>query len=617
MNAEHIQNVFEDYLNEKQSQYALLLNSAWGSGKTYFWKQKLRPIVSQNSLKPIYISLNGVAKIETIEYQIMLTMMPFISQKEDGKIKSIFKVIGNGLDTVFKSFTGSKISDFVNGIITDNLNFTDKLICFDDLERCQIPIVEVLGFINNFIEHKQAKVLFLADESRFNDSEYQKVKEKIIRHTLNFEPSLPELMPQLLLRYKETSPEFYSYLETKLEQFTRTLLSVGEKNLRNISFVMDNLKKLFPVFRDQSEDIDTEILFFSIIISIEYKNGNLKSTDYNDRKKLDRLNKSYQIARINKVALDQKKKKEETEPQVEKPYEELFYLKYLTNKIDNYYFYPSVYRLILSGFFDTERFTNEIEARKKIVVTQEQKDFQKIMEGKYKWMEQKEFDDLVLTVWNNALLGKYSIYDYPHLLNHYHHFAFNGLITQNIDDVKEGLKKGLDIAVLRGELDSYQLHNLMVFASPDHIQEFKNLVEEYHYKIQEKNYLIAGEKLILAFDKNDQHLLKLIGDQIVSTIFPLFNSIDQYRLFNSIIHTNNAMLCDFSSILANRYHRTDIHKSLHSELESFEALKKKLLNHLEDMKQIEPLRRHLLLIILQEINHVLNHLENKMMGTPR
>lgn len=617
MNGEHIQNVFEDYLNEKQSQYALLLNSPWGSGKTYFWKQKLQPIVLRKSIKPIYISLNGVAKIETIEYQIMLGMMPFMSQKENGKLKSIFKFLANGFDTVFKSFTGSKFSDFINGIVTDNLIFSDKLICFDDLERCKIPVVEVLGFINNFVEHKQARVLFLADESRFNDSEYQTVKEKIIRHTLNFEPSLPELMPQLLLSYRETDPDFYLYLQTKLEQFTQTLLSVNERNLRNISFIIDSLQKLFPVFRNQSEDIHTEIIFFSIIISIEYKIGNLKSTDYNDRKKLDMLNKSYQRARIAKVAQEYKRKKDEIEPQIEKPYEELFYLKYLKTRLDNYYFYPSVYRLILSGYFDSERFTNEIEARKKIVVPQEQKDLQTIMEGKYKWLEQQNFDRLVSSVWNYALAGKYSIYDYPYLLNDYLHFANNQLITQNIDDVKDGLQKGLGIAALRKEVDNIQLQNLMTFVSPDHIEEFKKLVEHYHYKIQEQNYLGFGEQLISAFNKNDRNYLKVIGDTIVKTIYPLFDSIDLDQLFNAILKTNNAMLCDFSNILLNRYHRTNIHKSLHSELESFEVLKKKLKMHLEDTKQIEPLRRHLLLIILQEINHVLNHLENKMMGTPR
>ncbi|UUC44171.1 KAP family NTPase [Flavobacterium cerinum] len=617
MNAEHIENIFGDYLIENETQYALLLNSPWGSGKTYFWKQKLQPIVLRNSLKPIYISLNGVAKIETIEYQIMLGMMPFISQKETGRLRSVFKLISNGFDTVLTSLTGSKFSDFVNGIVANNLNFTDKLICFDDLERCQIPIGEVLGFINNFIEHKQAKVLFLADESRFNDIEYQKVKEKIIRYTLNFEPSLPELIPQLLLKYKNDNHDFYQYLHTEKELFIKTLQLVNETNLRNISFIMDCLQKLFPVFSNEKGDIQKEIIFFSTIISIEYKAGNLKSTDYKDRKKLDRLNKSYERSRISKVALDQKKKREEIEPHIEKPYEEVFYLKFLTGRIDYYYFYPSIYSLILSGYFNAERFKNEIEGRKKIVVTQEQKDLQKIMEGKYKWLEQKEFDRLTSTVWENALLGNYSIYDYPHILNHYHHFSLNNLITETVENVKAGLKKGLEIAILRKELDDNQLNNLMAFISPEHIEEFKKLVQDYHYKTQEQNYLGLGVQLIGALNQNDQHRLKMVGDQIVNTIYPFFNSVDQNLLFDAILKTNNAMLCDLSSILPHRYHRTDIHKSLHSEVESFEILGTKLKSYLKEEKHLEPLRHHLLLILLNEIGEVLNALENKMMGTPR
>lgn len=617
MNAEHIKNILGDYLIEKDSQYALLINSAWGSGKTFFWKQQLLPIVQQKLFTPIYISLNGISKIETIEYKIIQGIYPFLAKKENSNSNFFSQFLGNGANIAFKKFTGSNFSELSKGLIIDNFKFSDKLICFDDLERCQIPIAEVLGFINDFIEHKSAKVIFLADENRFSDNEYQKIKEKIIRHTLNFEPSLPELIPQLLLRYKDTNPDFYLYLQNEKDQFTNTLLSVNEKNLRNISFIMDNLQKLFPVFRNQSEDIHKEVIFFSIIISIEYKTGNLKSTDYNDHKNLDRLDKSYQISRISKFALDQRKKKEENVPKAEDPYEEKFYLKYLKSKLDNYYFYISVYRLILSGYLDVESFTEEIKKRKKIVISKEQKDLLKITEGNYKRLEQQEFDQLVSTVWNNAIEGKYPIYDYPHLINHYHYFALEGLIDENIDQVKEALRKGLDIAIIRKELDNKQLQNMMAFVSPDHIQEFKNIVQEYHYKTEEKNYLGYGEKLIIAFNQNDQHHLQTVRDQIVATIYPIFDSIDKDQLFDAILKTNNAMLCDFTSILLNRYHRKGIQKSLISEFDSFEILRTKLKDYLTEEKSIEPLRRHILQVILKEIDEVLNYLENKIIGSPR
>jgi hypothetical protein len=38
------------------------------------------------------------------------------------------------------------------------------VICFDDLERCTIPINEFFGFVNNLIEHCNCKVIILADE---------------------------------------------------------------------------------------------------------------------------------------------------------------------------------------------------------------------------------------------------------------------------------------------------------------------------------------------------------------------------------------------------------------------------------------------------------------------
>ena len=46
----------------------------------------------------------------------------------------------------------------------DFFSTEDKVFCFDDLERCTIPINEFFGFVNNLIEHCNCKVLILADE---------------------------------------------------------------------------------------------------------------------------------------------------------------------------------------------------------------------------------------------------------------------------------------------------------------------------------------------------------------------------------------------------------------------------------------------------------------------
>ncbi|ODS80766.1 MAG: hypothetical protein BGO42_04680 [Flavobacterium sp. 40-81] len=150
MTADHIQDIFNDYLKAENTQYAIMINGSWGSGKTHFWKEKLDPLVLCKKLKPIYISLNGISRIEGLEYQMLLGLTPYLSNSENKVIKSSTKFIGNAANAVTKFFTrSSSFSDIFKGMVIDNLNYSGKIICFDDLERYQIPIEEVLGFINN------------------------------------------------------------------------------------------------------------------------------------------------------------------------------------------------------------------------------------------------------------------------------------------------------------------------------------------------------------------------------------------------------------------------------------------------------------------------------------
>lgn len=49
--------------------------------------------------------------------------------------------------------------------IDDLLKKGENLILiFDDVERCQIPISEVLGYINYFVEHAKSKVILIGNE---------------------------------------------------------------------------------------------------------------------------------------------------------------------------------------------------------------------------------------------------------------------------------------------------------------------------------------------------------------------------------------------------------------------------------------------------------------------
>lgn len=78
MKSKYIEDIFTDYLATKQTNYAILINGSWGSGKTFFWKTKLSQLSKDAGLKPIYLSLNGLNKIETLDYQLKIKLIPFL-----------------------------------------------------------------------------------------------------------------------------------------------------------------------------------------------------------------------------------------------------------------------------------------------------------------------------------------------------------------------------------------------------------------------------------------------------------------------------------------------------------------------------------------------------------
>src|SRR5690606_21770687 len=58
------------------------------------------------------------------------------------------------------------------------------LYIFDDLERCEMPINAVMGYINGFVEHDDRKVIIIANEDEIKGaSGYRRIREKLIGKT--------------------------------------------------------------------------------------------------------------------------------------------------------------------------------------------------------------------------------------------------------------------------------------------------------------------------------------------------------------------------------------------------------------------------------------------------
>ncbi len=190
---EHITEYLNYYVDMENPQYAVLLMGNWGCGKTFFIKKLMTKWEEENNLseniifKPIYVSLNGVSSVHTINQKIRAKINPFLYSKG---MKVGKKVLAGLLKTTVKidmNFDEDEKNDGSFSFNIDSLGLLDssnkeingkRILVFDDIERCKIETDEIFGYLNNFVEHSSCKVILLSDEGIIRDR-YEKNKSEL------------------------------------------------------------------------------------------------------------------------------------------------------------------------------------------------------------------------------------------------------------------------------------------------------------------------------------------------------------------------------------------------------------------------------------------------------
>ena len=190
-----------DYVRKPYTDYAIMINGEWGSGKTYFWNNKLRSRlesirVKDKKYKTIYMSLYGINSLEEISKKIFIETNPAISKTlrkfvdtREGNVIPEYVKTGLDMANLFGSTNlNSDKVDFSKTFAIDN-----KILCFDDLERANVDVIDILGYINNFVEHDGIKTILICNEkelaTKFKNSNME-LKSLIATYILDKEGNL-------------------------------------------------------------------------------------------------------------------------------------------------------------------------------------------------------------------------------------------------------------------------------------------------------------------------------------------------------------------------------------------------------------------------------------------
>ena len=288
---ENIVNFLNGYMTNPDPQYAVLLKGKWGCGKTHFINHWIDTYQKQEAedkvLEPVYVSLYGLSETKQITTAINRALYPILYGKAAKAGKTFLKFMSAIVLKCDVDWDKDGNSDFSMNLGLDSLSIfksedeqvkKGNLLIFDDLERCDVPMKKLLGFLNFFVEQCNCHLIVIGDEDKIAEGENKKIFGEFKEKTIG--------------REFEIATDIHSALDTFVNQTPKNDFVVGHQEQIEKFFAMtecDNLRILRQALWDFSrfeesmtdffgdsryEDIMIHVLGTYIISYCEYRGKN-------------------------------------------------------------------------------------------------------------------------------------------------------------------------------------------------------------------------------------------------------------------------------------------------------------------------------------------------------
>lgn len=337
------------YLKDESYNYAVLIDGEWGSGKTFFVNNTLTKEINKqeanlNTNRSVkYVSLYGCKDMADVQENIAWSFAEDARRKIKNRMKwgtTVEKVSSNILlssqkigNVIMKKFLPEAS---LYKISSDWLNLGSFIFTFDDLERCDCPVNEVFGFLNELVEHENTKVIIIANEKELmtiadtqslelqyylaldervqwpktdednvwsvickkpegvsltelekrrsllfpveESGDYCRIREKLIGVTLKYDPNIPEIISQII----ETSnceSSVKGMLRGKKESFEDTMEYYHHRNLRTFQFFLSKVTYLLgqleniKIDQEYYEAISNQVISETFMQAVRFKSN--------------------------------------------------------------------------------------------------------------------------------------------------------------------------------------------------------------------------------------------------------------------------------------------------------------------------------------------------------
>lgn len=304
---------------ETSPDYAVLITGCWGSGKTYFIKQYLagknpdgqKKDVAQirewltgcEKYTVVYASLFGAKSREDMDARVLETLKPVINSKDGNCTSEALSLIaslagiavgvavaasvtlpsggsavpyavpagvatgnsiGNFLKNSWKEHLKKKEikkqeslfkNDYLSSIRINGKESKRLVVVFDDVERADMPLPELLGYLNAYVEHLHVPCILLADKEKWEEAQkcqedkstlhkLSSTKEKVIGKEFKIQTTFDEVWD--LWNIPENNPvgnRAWNYLNDCRDLIKEILFASQKNNYRALKHTLSDFQR--------------------------------------------------------------------------------------------------------------------------------------------------------------------------------------------------------------------------------------------------------------------------------------------------------------------------------------------------------------------------------------
>ncbi len=617
-----------DYVRKPYTDHAIMINGEWGSGKTYFWNNKVKNKIESTEIdgkryKTIYMSLYGISNLDDISKKIFIEMNPNLNKSikkilDMRNVSSIPEYVKTGIDMA-NSFGFMQTNDKVD--YAKFFDIDDKVLCFDDLERANVDVIDVLGYINNFVEHDHMKTIIICNEKELSKklkstnvemktfiatyilshegkikaenkneeadsslaeeqedkpmveliedkiehifdkaNDYERIKEKLIGETFEYIPEFTYIINGVLMRY-ESNPTLIQFLRRNSNLITQTFNRSGTRNLRILKHALNDFQKIFETtkkyYPDISDIVLKSLLIFTIAISFEIKAGKVTKDKLKD---INSLEEYKTILVASKVLKDNRQ----------------FYIKefdnnyYFTFKTD-YRFFKFVEKYVRTRIFDMRTFKDDMET----IVAQENREqmpsYKRLLTEDYWKIADSEFNKVITETLEDVKAGKLQLAEYFKLYVIFNFFIQKNLIDIDSEYLKLTFVNGMNLAAATSkyckDIDAY-MSGTNLIDMDDNITYMLEHFNNLNLQTKEKEYIeISKEMFEMVPDKMDK-LSDIFAEEHLDV--PIMKYYNMNTLFERILLLENEDVVLLKDLITARYEKV---KDIENEERNIRLLK--------------------------------------------